>query len=124
MTADAKQTLGKWGEERAVAQLEGEGYAVLARNWRKRGGEIDIIARSPAGVVCFVEVRTTRGTRFGGAAASITAAKRRKMATVASQYLAETGGDAPARFDVIAHERRGGEWRTEHFEGAFMLEEP
>lgn len=120
---DGRQSLGKWGEERAVEQLTGRGYAVLARNWRKRRGEIDIIARSPDGVVCFVEVRTTRGLRFGGAAASITAEKRRKMASLAQEYLVEAGLDAPARFDVIAHERRDGAWRTEHFEGAFMLEE-
>jgi putative endonuclease len=123
VTQSAKQTLGKWGEERAVEQLTGRGYAVLARNWRKRNGEIDIVARAPDGTLCFVEVRTTRGTRFGGAAASLTAAKRRTMTALAQAYLAETNVEAPARFDVIAHERRDGTWRTEHFEGAFLMEE-
>lgn len=119
----AKQTLGKWGEDLAAARLAGAGYVIIERNWRRRGGEIDIIARAPDGTLCFVEVRTRRGMRFGGAAASVTPLKRRRMAALAAQYLAEAGVDAPARFDVIATQRDGAAWHTEHFVGAFVLEE-
>lgn len=122
-TPTAKQTLGKWGEDLAAERLAGEGYVIVERNWRRRGGEIDIIARAPDGTLCFVEVRTSRGLRFGGAAASVTPLKRRRMAALAAQYLAEGGIDAPARFDVIATQKDGAAWHTEHFIGAFVAEE-
>lgn len=122
-STQTRQSLGRWGEDQAAARLQGDGYELLARNWRRRGGEIDIIARAPDGTLCFIEVRTSRGLRFGGAAASVTPAKRRRLAALAAQYLAEAGLDAPARFDVVATQRRGDGWHTDHFIGAFDVEE-
>jgi len=54
----SKKTLGNWGEQQAALFLERRGYVILVRNYHTRGGELDIIARDGAGVLCFVEVKT------------------------------------------------------------------
>ena len=118
----AKQTLGRWGEATALQFLEAQGYVLAERNWRCRYGEMDIIAWSPKQVLCFVEVRTRRGNRFGGAVESVTPRKKRRMAAVASLYLAALGREVATRFDVITHQKSGEEWKTEHFQDAFPME--
>ena len=103
--ADPRHVLGAAGEAQAAAYLEARGYRVLERNLRYPVGEIDIIARTPEGVLVFVEVRTRRGA--GGRTAaleSVDGRKRRRVAEAAAAYLAEHEEDAPCgvRIDVIA----------------------
>ena len=91
---------GNRGEAAVSAALVRRGYTVLARQYRCRWGEIDVIARSPEGILCFVEVKTRSGTAFAQARESVTAAKQRKLRSAASCYLAERDLDCPCRFDV------------------------
>ena len=97
-----RQTLGKLGEDRAVRELERRRYAILARRYRTRHGEIDIVA-DDAGTIVFVEVKAREGTECGGAAAAVTIHKQRRLASMAADYLARNGLTAhPSRFDVVA----------------------
>ena len=96
------QTAGKLGEELAADALRGMGYAILARRYRTRYGEIDIIAQDEDTLV-FVEVKARRNDRFGTAAESVTAWKQRRIAAMALDYLSWVNRlDAPCRFDVVA----------------------
>jgi len=92
-------TQGTEAEERAAIYLQQQGLKLLARNYRSRFGEIDLIMRDGASLV-FVEVRMRKSERFGGAAASITPAKRQKLALTAEQYLQQHGTSA-CRFDAV-----------------------
>ena len=80
--------------------LAGNGLHIVARNYRCRLGEIDLIARDGDTLV-FVEVRLRRGRDFGGAAASITAVKRARLVNAAKLYLAGLSRTPPCRFDAI-----------------------
>jgi putative endonuclease len=91
---------GAAAEALAARFLESQGLSVVARNYRCRGGEIDLVARDGSTLV-FVEVRLRSGTAFGGAAASITAAKRRRLALAARHYLGRAKTEPPCRFDAI-----------------------
>ena len=91
---------GDAAEALAAEFLAARGLAVVERNYRCRFGEVDIIARSGATLV-FVEVRARRSGSFGGAAESITAAKRRKVLVAARHYLAAHRIDCACRFDVV-----------------------
>ncbi|MCC7486963.1 MAG: YraN family protein [Burkholderiales bacterium] len=84
----------------AHAFLEARGLTIVARNYRCRFGEIDIVARDGAATV-FVEVRARASDAFGGAAASITASKRRRLLAAARHYLGRRGAGTPCRFDVV-----------------------
>ena len=78
---------GAEAEVLAAAFLERRGLIIVERNFRRRCGELDLVARD-GGTLVFVEVRLRRGNAFGGAAASITAAKRTRLVRAASLYLA------------------------------------
>ena len=92
---------------------------IVARGFRARCGEIDLIAREGSTVV-FVEVKTRTGHGFGFPADAVTALKRRKMIRVASIFLARSGYDEwPCRFDVIEVEPVGSRWRVRHIPDAF-----
>jgi len=91
---------GAAAEGLAAEYLSARGLAIVARNYRCRGGEIDLIARDGDTLV-FVEVRLRSSAAFGGAAASITAAKRRRIAIAARHYLAMLGREPSCRFDAI-----------------------
>jgi putative endonuclease len=99
---DARQALGKRGEDLACRELERRGYAIVARRFRVRSGELDIVARDGATLV-FVEVKARVGRRFGEAAEAVTPLKQLRMARLAGEYLARHGSpDCACRFDVIA----------------------
>jgi putative endonuclease len=99
---DDRQALGKTGEDLACRELQRRGYAVLARRYRTRFGEIDIVCQDQRTVV-FVEVRARRTKRYGEAIESITLRKRRRIGAMALDYLAWTNRlDDPCRFDVVA----------------------
>jgi putative endonuclease len=115
----ARQKLGKDGEDLACRELEDRGYAILARRYRRRGGEIDIIARDGATLV-FVEVKTRDGREFGDAAEAITRWKRRRMARTALDYMMrEHISECPCRFDVVSIHVETGVPAIEIFQNAF-----
>jgi len=119
---DARKAVGKAGEDAAEAYLRQAGFAVEARNWRCRSGEIDLIARE-GGVLVFVEVRSrSNPTRFGTAIEAVTPRKCRQVREVASVYLkGRAEAAASVRFDVVAV-TFGGDGAVEdikHIPGAF-----
>ncbi|MDT5008756.1 MAG: putative endonuclease [Mycobacterium sp.] len=95
--------LGALGEQLAVEHLERLGLVVLARNWRCRYGELDVIAADvPARAVVFVEVKTRTSDQYGGLAQAVTDQKLRRLRRLAALWLA--GQDrswATIRVDVI-----------------------
>jgi putative endonuclease len=111
--------LGKSGEDLAARELEGRGYAIIARRYRLRRGEIDIIARDGQTLV-FVEVKTRAGHDFGAAAEAVTAVKRQRMARLALEYMMRQRlAPCPCRFDVVSIHFDSGEPVVELFQGAF-----
>ena len=91
---------GAQAETIAAQFLVRRGLVIVARNFRTRAGEIDLVARDGRTLV-FVEVRMRRSTRFGGAGASITTAKQQRLVAAANAYLAMLGREPPCRFDAI-----------------------
>jgi len=119
MSNDARQNLGKLGEDLACAELERRGYAVLARRYRTRFGEIDIIARDND-VTVFVEVKARTGDEFGGGAAAVTGWKQRRITQMAVDYLSRHRlHDRPCRFDVVVVDLTGESPRVEVYAHAF-----
>ena len=107
------------GEDLACRELRRLGYDVLARRYRTRHGEIDIVARDGAALV-FVEVKVRQGAAFGGAGAAVTMAKQQRIVRMAAEYLARKRmPDGPCRFDVVAIDVEGGRPRIEIFTHAF-----
>ncbi len=90
---------GARAEDQCAALMRAAGLDVVARNWRCRFGEIDLIAEE-GGTVVFAEVRMRRSLNFGGAGESVTAAKRAKLLAAARLYLASRP-QAACRFDVF-----------------------
>jgi putative endonuclease len=115
----ARQTLGKTGEELACAELERRGYVVLERRYRRRGGELDIVARDGRTVV-FVEVKTRNARDFGEASEAVTARKRRRMTQLALDYLARHRlTECACRFDVVSIHVENGRPAIVLFQNAF-----
>jgi len=95
-------TLGKRGEEIATAYLKGLKFTIIERNFRCKGGEVDIIARDGKTLV-FVEVKTRRNLSFGPPQLALTPFKQRQISKAALTWLARNKlFGAGARFDVIA----------------------
>ncbi|RJG03056.1 YraN family protein [Noviherbaspirillum sedimenti] len=97
----AKQVQGQAGEEAALAYLLQHGLTLVTRNFRCKAGEIDLIMREHASLV-FVEVRKRASLDYGGAAASITPAKQRRLLRAAQVYLLRFKTLPACRFDVVA----------------------
>jgi putative endonuclease len=98
----ARVHLGEIGENLACDELRRRGYAILARRYRRRGGEIDIIAADGPTVV-FVEVKARTGVAFGSGAEAVTGTKRRRLASIAADFMVRHRlADRPCRFDVVA----------------------
>ena len=109
---------GKTAEARAARFLESKGLVIVERNYHSRHGEIDLIARDGATLV-FVEVRARGSNRFGGAAASITAAKQGKLTRTALHYLAGSGRTPQCRIDAVLLTGSGEEGTVEWIRNAF-----
>jgi putative endonuclease len=119
MAEDHRQSLGKLGENLACAALKERGYAIIARRYRTRLGEIDIVARDGDTTV-FVEVKLRTGDGFGGGAVAVTAMKQRKVTLMAMDYLARHRlDDRPCRFDVVAIDAQATPPRLEVYTNAF-----
>jgi putative endonuclease len=136
-STDQRQHTGRQGEDLAAAYLAGQGYTILARNWRTRRGEIDIVAQDGV-CLALVEVRTriasggagaalpleTRppqaGPAFGPPEDSVTPHKQRQIAAMAQAYVFERAWSGPYRVDVVAVEldRKGAVVRLSHYRDA------
>jgi len=94
---------GVSGEEIAAAHLRAAGLSVLARNYRCRGGELDLVAREPDGTVAFVEVKERRTGTHGKGYEAVTSGKRRRLLVAARHYASRHGlFESPLRFDVVS----------------------
>ncbi len=98
-----RQRRGAQAEERAARYLERQGLDILARNFRTRMGEIDLVARDGHTLV-FVEVRLRVSRAFGGAQASVDARKQARVVAAARLYLSRLKAEPPCRFDVVTFE--------------------
>jgi putative endonuclease len=98
--AGARAIAGARAEALAAEFLAAQGITILERNFRRRCGELDLVARDGDTLV-FVEVRLRTRADFGGAAASITAKKRARIAAAAGLYLARLRRTPPCRFDAV-----------------------
>lgn len=95
---------GNAAEDLALAHLQAAGLRLVRRNFRtpgRGGGEIDLIMREADGTLVFVEVRQRASARAGGAAASVTAAKQRRIVFAARHFLLPYRSEPPCRFDVV-----------------------
>lgn len=118
MTA-ARVALGKVGEDLACRELERRGYVIVARRYRCRAGELDIVARDGRTLV-FVEVKTRGGQRFGGGAEAVTTWKQQRIVRLALEYIArERLAGCPCRFDVVVVAFHDGRPAIEVYQGAF-----
>lgn|SRR5690606_12644205 len=116
----AKDDLGRHGEDLAAEFLSALGYSIIERNWRVRGGELDIVAQDAATTV-FVEVKTRAGVSYGHPFESITALKLARLRRLAMAWCdSNVSGRprGPVRIDAVAViAPRGGEPRIEHLKG-------
>lgn len=110
------QLKGQDWEGRAFDHLRAQGLVPVTRNFRCKAGEIDLVMRDGPTLV-FVEVRRRASSAYGGAAASVTAAKQAKLLRAARLYLMLRHGAAPppCRFDVVAIEGERLEWIRDAF---------
>ena len=97
---DTRRQTGAAAEAAAAAFLEHAGLRVIERNVRFVHGEIDLVCRD-GDVLVFVEVRLRRRNDFGGAAASIDAAKQAKLVAAAGLYLGRFRTPPACRFDAV-----------------------
>ena len=94
--------LGRWGEDVAAAWYARNGYTVVARNWRCRAGEVDLIVRRGR-LVVICEVKARRSTAFGPAAGAVGPVKQQRLRRLAAAWLAASGvRGVEVRFDVVA----------------------
>jgi putative endonuclease len=110
---------GDAAEDRALAHLSAHGLRLLARNYRtpgRGGGEIDLVMRERDGTLVFVEVRKRADARHGGAAASVSPLKQRRIVFAARCYLMRLREPPPCRFDVISMEGGGIQWMRAAFD--------
>jgi putative endonuclease len=97
----SRQRTGDEGEEQALQYLIAAGLTLVRRSFLCKGGEIDLIMRDQASLV-FVEVRKRASKQFGGAVASVTPAKQKRMVHAAQVYLLTQKANPACRFDLIA----------------------
>lgn len=113
------QISGALGENAAVKLLKKKGYEILERNYRKKYGELDIIAKKDD-VISFVEVKLRATKSFGTAAEAVDSRKRQRMMKTAQAYLIENHLDCGCSFDVIEVYHKGlSITEINHIESAF-----
>jgi putative endonuclease len=122
----ALRDLGDRGEQAVALWYEGEGFSVLARNWRTKSGEIDVIVRK-GDLVVVCEVKTRTSSRFGTPFEAVTPQKARRLRRLAGQWLSEArrsgqiagGTGVDVRFDVASVTVERGRLVVEVMDGAF-----
>jgi putative endonuclease len=123
MTTDLRQHLGRVGERLALDHLERLGLRLVARNFRTRWGELDLIVCDDVTIV-FVEVKARRAGAVAGPLQAVPPSKQRQVRRMAAAWLAETNGRprvGELRFDVVGVtvDRHGALVRLDHLEAAF-----
>jgi putative endonuclease len=123
MVTDLRHHLGRVGERLALEHLERLGYRLLARNYRTRFGELDLVVCDENTIV-FVEVKARREGAVAGALDSVPARKQRQVRSMAASWLVDSTDRPRARelrFDVVGVtvDRHGTLVRLDHLEGAF-----
>ena len=113
----ARQAKGAAAEQLAADYLCRRGLALVERNFRVRGGEIDLVCRDGKTTV-FVEVRSRSSGAHGGAAASIGLVKQRRIIFAARHYLLRQRQTPPCRFDVVLVESAGVQWLQAAFDAS------
>ena len=94
--------MGHAGEAAAIRHLEQQGYRILARDWRNRLGQIDVVAEDGMTLV-LVEVKARRGSVFGTPQEAVDARKQRKLRMLLEVYRTQTRRrEQPCRIDVVA----------------------
>ena len=117
--ADARGVAGRAGEDAALAAYTRRGYRLIARNWRCRIGELDLVL-ARADTLVFCEVKTRRDARFGAGFEAVTGRKRAKVRALAEAFLQSSEARPRAiRFDVASVALRPAGTEVELFEDAF-----
>ena len=111
-----KKLLGRKGEELVCKYLKKHKYKILVRNFTTQFGEADVVALSPDGYTCFVEVKARETDAFGLPAEAVTQAKQRRYRLIAGLWCEMKGYEMPIRFDVASVY----EGKIEYFENAFI----
>lgn len=116
----SRHRLARCGEEQAAHYLQAQGYTILARNWRKREGELDIVAQDTE-VLAFIEVKTRRTLTYGIAEESVDPRKQAQIARLAQRFLDETPHLAfrECRFDVVIVDMTVLPPQIRHYRNAF-----
>jgi putative endonuclease len=120
--SNSRQKLGKFGEKIALQFLKTKGFTPIAKNYRLKTGEIDIIAMD-GNVLVFIEVKTRQGNTHGTPLDSITWKKQRQISKVAQEYLSRNNlFEREARFDVLSVIcGKNNRPEVEHISNAFEL---
>lgn len=106
--SSARRGVGTLGEQAACRALEGDGYRILHRNYRVRGGELDVVCERD-GTLVFCEVKTRTSALFGLPEEAVTVTKRRRIRRLAAEYLhRERRSARRVRFDVLSVNVDGG----------------
>ncbi|WP_445383306.1 YraN family protein [Robiginitalea sp. IMCC43444] len=120
MTTDSTTMLGNKGEALAVAYLKEKGYTILARNYRYRKAEIDVIA-SGEGFLVILEVKTRTGGFYESLSESITAIKIRRLIAAADHFALENDFKIEIRFDIIQVILKATGHQIHHIKDAFYF---
>lgn len=117
----AAKDAGDRGEAAAAALLKRRGCEILSAQWKCRFGELDLVARDPAGMICFVEVKLRSVGAIGSPREFVDGRKQERLRRAALAWLGENGlDDASARFDVAeVYVEKGGVLQVEYLEDAF-----
>lgn len=113
-------TLGKEGEEVALAFLKTKGYTLVEKNYRTPFGEIDIIAKDKECIV-FIEVKTRADFAFGYPFEAVDYRKREKIKKVALSFMKRMKKEPQARFDVLSISRESEKYNVHHIKDAFEV---
>lgn len=115
-----QQKQGEWGEEIAAEFLHRKGMEIVARNWRYKRAEIDVIARHN-GILIFVEVKCRDSVLFGRPEEMVNRRKQRLLIDAAMAYMRSVGHEWEIRFDIVAVVGSGGRLKEiSHFPDAFF----
>ena len=98
----AHNELGKWGENLAVAFLQGQGYTIIERDWKSGRRDIDIIAKDETDTIVFVEVKTRRNRLFGEPEEAIDYRKMQSLQQAINHYIKFCHLNGNVRFDIIS----------------------
>jgi putative endonuclease len=117
---------GDAAEDAALEHLQRQGLRLVQRNFKtpgRGGGEVDLIMRDRDGTLVFVEVRQRASALHGGAGASITPLKQRRIVFAARHFLLRLGSEPACRFDVVliqggSHDRIAPEWHRAAFDAS------